>query len=148
MALDETVVSARLAALEEYLRYLQEAASVDLAAFTADPRTWASAERFLQLAIESILDIGTHCIAGLGLSRPERYADVLPALAAAGIIRPETAQALSSVAGFRNLLVHDYMKVDRARVHEFLNSRLQAFRDFAADVSRYLQSRERREPFA
>jgi hypothetical protein len=38
----------RLAAVEKYLRYLQEAASVDLAAFTAVPRTWASAERFLQ----------------------------------------------------------------------------------------------------
>lgn len=148
MAIDEQVVRARLAVLEEYLRYLQEAASVDLAAFTADPRTWASAERFLQLAIEAILDIGTHCIAELGLSRPERYADVLPALVDAGIIRPETGHALSSISGFRNLLVHDYMKVDRIRVHKFLNSRLQAFRDFAADVSGYLQARRSREPSA
>ena len=138
MALDDQVVAARLAALDQYLRFLAEIARLDLSAFTSDPRNYAAAERFLHLAIESVLDIGTHCIAGLGLPRPATDADILPTLAEAGIVTDETARELPNIAGFRNLLVHDYARIDRARVHVFLNSRLNGFRDFAADIARYL----------
>jgi len=78
LALDGQVVAARLAALDQYLRFLAESAQLDLSAFTSDPRNYAAAERFLHLAIESVLDIGTHCVAGLGLARPATYADICP----------------------------------------------------------------------
>jgi len=143
LAPDPQVIGSRLATLEEYLRLLVGFARLDLAAFTGDPRNYAAAERFLQLAIESVFDIGTHCIAALGLPRPERYSEVLPALAEAGIIQRETALQLANLAGFRNLLVHDYTKIDRRRVHEFLNSRLDAFRRFAQDIAAYLQRSEK-----
>lgn len=139
LAVDEGLVGARLAALDEYLRLLAGLAGLELTAFTSDPRNYGAAERFLHLAIEAVLDVGTHCIAGLGLPRPERYADILPALAEAGLIRPETARELFSLAGFRNLLVHDYMKVDRQRVHSFLNSKLDGLRRFSAEVIAYLE---------
>lgn len=142
MALDRQVVGARLAALEEHLRLLVEFGRLDLAAFIGDPRNYGSAERFLQLAIESVFDIGTHCIAALGLPRPDRYAQILPTLAEAGIIRRETARELFNLAGFRNLLVHDYTNVDRERVYAFLNSKLDGFRRFAADVAAFLQRSE------
>jgi uncharacterized protein YutE (UPF0331/DUF86 family) len=128
LALDDQLVAARLAALDQYLRFLGETARLDLAVFTSDPRNYAAAERFLHLAIESVLDVGTHCIAALGLPRPARYADVVPTLAEAGIVTAETARELANIAGFRNLLVHDYAHVDRARVHAFLNARLDGSR--------------------
>jgi uncharacterized protein YutE (UPF0331/DUF86 family) len=138
LALDEQVLAARLSALEEYLRLLGDIARTDLASFLNDPRTYGSAERFLQLAIEAVFDVGTHLIAGLGLPRPSRYADILPTLADAGVIRRETAAELASTAGFRNVLVHDYTRIDRSRVHGFITSRLEAFRHFAFDVATFL----------
>ncbi len=142
MALDRQTLAARLAALDEYLRFLGEVARLDLPSFTGEPRNYASAERFLQLAIECVFDIGTHCIAALRLPRPARYADILPALATAGVITRETADELSNLAGFRNLLVHDYAQIDRERVHGFLASRLEGFRRFAADIACYLATPE------
>ena len=139
MALDEQVIAARLAALEEYLRLLADVSAVDSAAFVADARTWGAAERFLHLAIEAVFDIGTHFIAGLGLQRPTRYSDILPTLRDAGVIRLETASELESLSGFRNLLVHDYTRVDRARVHVFITSRLDGLRRFARDVASFLE---------
>jgi uncharacterized protein YutE (UPF0331/DUF86 family) len=138
LAVDPQVVGARLAALDQYLRFLDESARFDLSAFTSDPWKYAAAERFLHLAIESVLDIGTHCIVGLGLPRPSTYGDILPTLVEAGIVTAETARELASIAGFRNLLVHDYTRIDRARVHAFLTSRLDGFRRFAADIARYM----------
>jgi len=138
LAVDEHVIAARLAALDQYLRLLGDFARLELPAFAGDPRNYAAAERFLQLAIESVFDIGTHFIAALGLPRPNRYAEVLPALADAQVIRRETAVELTNLAGFRNLLVHDYMRIERERVHGFLQSRLDGFRHFATDIAEYL----------
>jgi len=114
-------------------------AGLDRAAYTGDPRNYGSAERFLHLAIECVFDTGTHIIAASGLPRPERFADILPTLSQAAVIRRETADELSNLAGFRNILVHDYMRLNRERVHEFLNSKLDGFRRFAADIADYLQ---------
>ncbi len=142
MAVDRHLLGARLASLDEYLRCLPEMARLEFSVFAGDPRNYASAERFLHLAIEAVLDIGAHLIAALGLPRPERYSDVLPALAEAGVIRPQTAAELSNIAGFRNILVHDYAKIDHQRVYEFLKSKLDGLRRFAADISEYLENRE------
>lgn len=135
---DREVLTSRLAALNEYLVILQPFGTVDVKTFTGDPHTYGSAERFLQLAIEAVFDMGTHCLAALGLRRPSTYGEILPALADAGIIRYETAEGLASIAGFRNLLVHDYTRIDRARVHRFISTRLGSLQAFAVDIATYL----------
>lgn len=135
MAVDREVVAARLAILDENLRLLEGLAHLDLATFLGDPRNYGSAERFLQLAIEAVFDIGTHCISALALPRPLAYADILPTLAQAGVISRETQAELTNMAGFRNLLVHDYARLDRARVHGFLSARLAGLRRFAAEIA-------------
>jgi uncharacterized protein YutE (UPF0331/DUF86 family) len=66
-------------------------------------------------------------------------------LASASVITRETEAELTSLAGFRNLLfrnllVHDYTRVDRARVHTFLNTRLDGFRRLAADIATFVAS--------
>jgi uncharacterized protein YutE (UPF0331/DUF86 family) len=136
LALDREVVAARLAVLDENLRLLESFARLDLPTYLADPRNYGAAERFLQLSIEAVLDIGTHCISALGLPRPATYGDILPVLAQAGLVTPRTLEELANVAGFRNLLVHDYVRLDRSRVHAFLTTRLGAFRRFAAEITR------------
>jgi uncharacterized protein YutE (UPF0331/DUF86 family) len=54
------------------------------------------------------------------------------------VIRFETADALTSLSGFRNLLVHEYMKVDHERVHAYLNTKMDGLLRFAHDVAKYL----------
>lgn len=138
MAVDRQVVAARLAVLDENLRLLERFALLDLATYLDDPRNYGAAERFLQLAMEAVFDIGTHCISALKLPRPLAYGDILPALAEAGIISQETRDDLTNLAGFRNILVHDYMRLDRSRVHAFLATRLEGFRRFSTEVARLL----------
>ncbi|MCS6952496.1 MAG: DUF86 domain-containing protein [Bryobacteraceae bacterium] len=138
MALDKGVIAARLAALEQYLRLLDELGSLDFNSYVSDPRNYGAAERFLHLAIECIFDVGAHIIASLGLERPNRYADILPCLARAGVIGEGTASRLDSLAGFRNVLVHDYVRLDRNRVYEFARNRLDELRGFAREVAEFL----------
>ena len=138
MAVDREVVTARLTVLDENLRLLERFALLDLATYLDDPRNYGAAERFLQLAMEAVFDIGTHCISALKRPRPLAYGDILPVLAEAGVISQETRDELTNLAGFRNVLVHDYIKLDRTRVHSFLVTRLEGFRRFSAEVAHLL----------
>ncbi len=99
---------------------------------------WA-VERGLHLAAEALFDAGSHVLAGEFREAVDRFGDVPPRLAAHGVISAETAARLRSLAGFRNVLVHEYADVDLARVHAGLE-RLDDFEAFVADVSRWLDA--------
>jgi uncharacterized protein YutE (UPF0331/DUF86 family) len=59
--------------LARYVGILRELREEPLAAFVADPRLYGSAERFLQLAIETTLSVGHHLIAARGLEQAGTY---------------------------------------------------------------------------
>ena len=61
------VIHKRLNKVEEYLTILKKIQRYPLDAFLTDPEKYGSAERFLQLTIEALTDIGSHLIADLDL---------------------------------------------------------------------------------
>lgn len=60
--------------LAHYVRILRDLSEIPLDEYCSDPRNFGSAERFLQLAIETTLSIGHHIISmsatRLGSVRP------------------------------------------------------------------------------
>jgi len=107
--------------------------------FLTDYHLYGLAERYLQLSIECVLDIGTMLVTGLGLRRPERHQDVIQILIEAGVLSPELGARLTGIAGFRNILVHEYLQIDRNLVYQKLQEGVTDFEDFAAEVVRFLQ---------
>lgn len=77
-----------------------------------DPVIELAAERAVHVAIESILDIGHHVLAGRGHPVPGSYREVVPALVRYGVLDPALGTRLDGMAGMRNILVHDYVDVD------------------------------------
>lgn len=126
-----------LALLTRYVRILRELADTPLAEFTADPRNYGSAERFLQLAIETTLSIGHHVIADDGFEQPRSYAEVFAVLGREGVLDPAFAVEITPMARMRNRLVHHYEDISADRVHEILATRLGDFDRFAAQVTGY-----------
>lgn len=112
---DREVVFHRLAALRTNARRLRVALDSGRQRFVADEDVYLKAERSLQLAIQAILDIGTHIIADEGLNRPAGYEDIVPELGRAAILPPVLVERLAGLAGLRNILVHDYLEVDHGR---------------------------------
>lgn len=127
-----------LAMLARYVRILRELADIPLDDYCADPRNFGSAERFLQLAIETALSIGHHIIAASGFDQPTSYADVFRVLGKEGVLDVDFATALQPMARMRNRLVHHYEDVEPVRVHELLRSRLGDFDRFACAVAEHL----------
>lgn len=95
-------------------------------------------ERDLQTAIEACLDIGRHLIAKEGFRYPEDNADVFRILAEEKVIPPELLARLEDMAGFRNVLVHEYADLDDDKVYRNFQDNLGDFADFASAIVAYL----------
>ncbi len=138
MMVRREVIRKRLARLEEYLDILASLARYREAEFLASPEKYGSAERFLQLAIEATLDIGAHLVADLRLGSIEVSRDVPQHLGEAGIVPPDLQKIWIRMIGFRNILVHDYLDVDRRLVYQVLQNHLGDFRRLARIFATFL----------
>ncbi len=139
---DRDVVFQRLATLRLNARRLASSLAEGRERFVSDEDLYLKAERCLQLAIQAMLDIGTHIIADQGLSRPAGYEDVVPELGRAGILSAELVARLSGTAGLRNILVHDYLAVDHGRMFDDLTTGLRDFEEFARAIEAMVSSGE------
>lgn len=97
-------------------------------------------ERTLQTALEACLDIGNRLISVAGLRQPADNRDVFLIMIEAGILPQERFEAFQRMAGFRNVLVHEYTKIDDAAVYGVFQKRLDDLAAFADAVLRYLDA--------
>jgi len=118
------VIAQRLLKLEEYLGILGKLKKYSLDEFLAEPERYGSVERFLQLAIEALNDIGNHVIADEKLGIVDSTSDIPRLLAEHGYLDGELRRKWILMSGFRNILVHDYLDVDRCIVHTTLQNGL------------------------
>ena len=121
------VLRKRLGKLDEYLAILRELRRYTFEEFVANPEHYGSAERFLQLAVETLTDLGNHVIADLRLGTVDSYSDIPRLLYESGYIGLEACENWIRMIGFRNVLVHDYLDVDRRLVYEVMQQRLGDF---------------------
>ena len=103
---------------------------------TDSEERWA-VERGLHLCAQNVLDIATHIAAGEGRDVPD-YATAVLELGRLGVLPVDFAREFSSVAGFRDILVHGYLDLDLALLHRLLNERLDDFEVFAGEIEEYL----------
>ena len=136
-SIDEALIRRHLLALDAAVQRLRRHAGKPIEELTSDPDASWAVERGLQLCAQNVLDIATHLAACRGHDAPD-YASAVDALGEIGVLPVDFAARLRGIAGFRNVLVHGYLDVDRKRVHSLLNERLDDFAVFAAHIERSL----------
>ena len=127
---DRDLVLRKLADLDQYLGQLSEYQSVSVEQYRGDWKTQRIIERTLQMAIEVCLDVATHIIADRGLRAPTTYAEAFEVLGEAGLLDPVMRDVMIRMSRFRNLIVHEYARVDPAMVVRIL-------REHLADLARF-----------
>ena len=118
------IIRKRLNKLDEYLAILENARRYSWEEFVADPERYGSVERFLHLSLEALQDMGNHIIADLELGVVDRSRDIPDIFANQRWIDETMKDTWIRMIGFRNILVHDYLEVDRRIVYEILQNRL------------------------
>ena len=135
---DPQVVQRHLAALREALANLQRHSTRTAADLAANSDLRWVVERGLELCAQNVLDIATHIAASSGLDAPD-YASAIDRLGELAVLPPEFAARLRPIAGFRNVLVHGYLKVDLAVLEGALRERLPELEQFARLIDDHLE---------
>lgn len=135
---DRAVMERRLAHLLESVDVLKEYQGLSLEELSASPKVYWAVQHGLQLCVQSVLDIASHLVATLGGPIGEEYRSHVLALGTLGILPQPFADRIAAMAGFRNVLVHEYIDVDLAEVRRVLTQNLGDFEEFASHIHAYL----------
>lgn len=134
-------ISSHLIKLNEFIKDLEKYEKItSKKTFLSDKVIQKFIERTLQQTIEAMLTIGEMITAEQGLKKPEKHDDIFDILAQEGKIYPQKfASELWGLGGFRNLLVHDYIKLDLNKVYNNLIKGIPLFKQYAKYIAKYIK---------
>ncbi len=96
----------------------------------------------LQLAIQAVIDIGNHILAGLKENGIEGYVDIIDKMGEKGIIPPDFAIRIRPMVGLRNILVHEYARIDIRKLYDIIRHNLDDFTRFDGYIRKFLAEKE------
>jgi uncharacterized protein YutE (UPF0331/DUF86 family)/predicted nucleotidyltransferase len=134
LAVDKELVQRHLKQLREAVYILKDLGKTKQEEFTTDYRVYGLAERYLQIAIESCLQVCGILVASLGLRRPEGYHELLSVVATQKIIPNSLAYRLEILTNLRDTLVHDSSTLNHDLLYEYIQQRIDDFEVFAHAV--------------
>lgn len=133
---DQELLFKKLGQIELYLRQLVEFG--DPARIESDLRVQRFVEHTLLMAVQATLDAASHIVASERLGEPNANRQLFELLAEAGWLEASLAERLIQMAGFRNILVHEYAEVDLAIVRDVAENRVEDLVQFIEAVRRRL----------
>ena len=131
-------IESKLEMLEEYVAILKGYQQHDVEDLMCNHTLRGAVERYIEVALECMIDIGEMIISKEKLKRPDTYRDVFLLLGEHGILPDDFATNLAPAAGFRNVLVHMYAKIDIDRLYYYLENNLEDIERFGEYIARYL----------
>lgn len=136
---DKTLVMRKLSELEEYLNQIREFSSITREEYSGDWKIQRIVERTLQMMIELCVDIAGHFISEKRLRVPAGYADAFRVLSEGSVIDSGLCQRMEKMAKFRNIVVHNYDRIDETIVVTILKRHLDDFLVFRDAILKVLK---------
>ncbi len=109
---------------EQFVSDLESIVPTDFEEYKNDVKTKAACERFFEKVVEGLVDIAFLVIKEKGLKMPEEDKESFDILANARLISLELASRLKQAKGMRNILAHDYGRVDDELVFESITNEI------------------------
>ena len=132
----------KLELLEEYITILRELQQYSFEEIKKDYLIRGAVERYLQVSLECMLDIGEIIISMEKIKRPESYKEIFRTLGENRILPEAFARKIEPAAGFRNVLVHMYAKLEMDRVYENLQNGVEDMELFIEYIARFLTEKK------
>lgn len=92
-------------------------------------------ERYLYLAVQATIDLADAVIAFKKLRKPTTLSESFHILHEEKIIKSDLAEKLVKMTGFRNIIAHDYEKLNYDIVYDVLQNRLNDVKKFLEIIS-------------
>lgn len=142
--LDRNRLLEKIDELEKYLRELDEYLPDEEKDYLDSGLTKRACERAFQLASENLLDICNLIISEKGFGIPTDSKDCIRKLAENGVIPEPLSIRLEELIGFRNLLVHQYGRIDDSKAYSYLKVESKDFYEFIEVIDAYIEQEDLR----
>jgi uncharacterized protein YutE (UPF0331/DUF86 family) len=136
---DEMLILRKLSELDEYYQQIKEFETISVADYAGSWKAQRIVERTLQMMIESCVDIAGHIISDQGFRIPKSYADTFSVLHENSILVDRLHLSLKKMAQFRNIIVHQYDKIDSEIVIGILQRDINDFIAYKEAIINYLK---------
>lgn len=134
------LITDKFSDIKKSIELMGKIASTGINNFLNDEITVSGAKYQLILAIEAAQSICNHLAARVAKVPPASYADCFRILAENRVISEELTTKLIAMAKFRNLLVHQYGKIDNSTVYRILKDDIKDLIQYVDEVKSYLVS--------
>ena len=88
-------------------------------------------------SIQIIIDISCHISSKYNLGSAKTYVECIENLQKQNYLNKKLSKNLISATGLRNLLIHEYVKIDIEQLYDFLNF-TDDFSQFIKDIKEYI----------
>ena len=134
-------IERRLEKLAECLNKLEPLTERSRNDFRDDPYLCDIVERNLEVSAQAIIDIANRIISYEQATRPTDYYEAIESLGQLGVLDADFAEELAPMAGFRNVLVDEYVDIDWDIVYDVLQN-LDDLRQVEQAVADWLKARD------
>jgi len=135
---DKLLIGRKLARMDTYLSQIREFSKISGKEYDKNWKTQRIVERTLQILVEECIDIANHIIADEDLRLPVGYADAFQVLMENRIIKKKLSATMEKMAKFRNVIIHQYEKIDPRIVLAILHKKLADFDRYKKAIIQYL----------
>ncbi len=136
---NKKLVQNKINKIEGYIKEVEPILKFSANEILSDYTKLRTLERDFQLIVDTVIDINTHIISSENLRAPEDATETFHILGEAKILPVEFVEKFSPVAGMRNIVVHDYEKVDVEKMINDIKKDIGQFGEYAVHIDNFLQ---------
>jgi uncharacterized protein YutE (UPF0331/DUF86 family) len=130
---DKDLILAKAGSVKSHLNRVIEKRNVDLDSFIKDIDRQESILFNIQTAVQNCIDIAAHIISEESFGVPGSTTEMLYILEKNGYLSNDLTQKMVKAVGFRNLIVHEYGKIELEQVYEIAQNDIN-------DLNEYLKA--------
>ena len=128
---DKNIILSKIAAVHKHVSRVKIKRDVQEHEFLQDLDRQESILFNLQMAIQNCIDLAAHVVSEKNLGLPGSTNEIFYLLEDQGYIHQDLTERMVKAAGFRNLLVHDYGKIDLKVVFKVSHEDVEDLEEFA-----------------
>jgi len=132
------VIENKISAIKKYLKILERYKKYSQEKIEKDIDIRGAAERYLYLAAQATIDLAEAIIAYKKFRKPASMSEAFHILNEEGIITDSLTKKMIGMTGFRNIITHDYGKINYEIVYEVLQKGLEDIRGFIKAILKKL----------
>lgn len=136
--INRELIISKLANIQNYLQELKLILQHSSREIIEDNLKLHTVERLFQLIVDSAIDINTHLITTTEATVPSDYQSTFITLGEQKILDSDFALKIAPSVGLRNLIIHQYGKVDLKRVVDDVKSEIDQYVEYLKMIRKYI----------